>query len=62
MNYRIVEQEYRDGSVKYILEKEKLVDGQLIWDSVFRSPDLEEVRKAKEDRLAFETRSRRVIE
>ncbi len=45
-SYRILEREFNNGDVKYILEQER--DGQ--WVSVFRSPSLDIIKEAKLER------------
>jgi len=61
-NYQIVEQQYGDGTIKYILEQQQNVDGVLVWESVYRHTDLEEVRRVKAERLNRFNATRKVIE
>lgn len=46
-NFRIVEQEYDNGDKMYVLESDK---GGQLWTSIYRNPDLEDVRKIKAER------------
>lgn len=66
MKLRIVEQEYPDGTIKYVLEQEKHAMNEFgteaYWESIFRSDDLEAVREGKRNREARVMIKSRVIE
>lgn len=56
-NFRILEQEYDGYPSKYILETDRGTNAE--WFSLYRSEDLEEVRKVRKER---ETKSAMVKE
>jgi hypothetical protein len=60
MRYRILEREYRDGSIKYVLEKWK--NDNEGWVSVFAHTDLEVIRDAKAERENGIPKNERVVE
>jgi hypothetical protein len=60
-SFRIVALEYDNGDVTYVLETDKGSKDE--WSSIFRSPDLEEIRAAKAKREAqFKPVKRTVID
>jgi hypothetical protein len=58
--YRILEREYHDGGIKYVLEKWK--NDQEGWVSVFSNADLQVIRDAKAERENNTPKSERVVE
>jgi hypothetical protein len=58
--YRILEREYLDGGIKYVLEKWK--NDQEGWVSVFSNADLQVIRDAKAERENNTPKSERVVE
>lgn len=58
--YRIVEERFPDGGVKFVLEQfNPIVED---WFSIFRHSDLEEVRKGRQNREARDAVVTKVIE
>lgn len=49
-NFRIVQLDYDDGTKRYAVQTDRGEGDD--WQSIFRSPDLEEARKVKAEREA----------
>lgn len=49
INYRLVENEYQNGIVKYVVEKQ-VNNGD--WESIYQSVDIEASRSVLKERLA----------
>lgn len=49
VNYRLVENEYQNGIVKYVVEKQV---NNSEWESVYQSVDIEASRAVLKERLA----------
>jgi hypothetical protein len=60
VKYRILEREYHDGNVKYILERWK--NDEEGWVSVITSPDLQVIRDVRAEREGTKPHNDKVIE
>jgi hypothetical protein len=57
--YRLVEQEFNDGRVFYVVERDA---GESGWVSIYRSPDIEAARNVLNERRNQTVKKVKVIE
>lgn len=58
--YRIMQREFANGLVKYVLEQWNEIKNE--WESRYAHTDLDEIRRAKQQKESFGVVSEKIIE